>query len=425
MMKKIYISFIFVVSAVLLHCGRMSLFADTNASCLTLKGCFSLALKQSEDIAINREKIKEAEARFTQAFGTLLPHISFDRSDNFQDTVNQSSYKKHSYEQKFVFKQTLFAGFKEFAGMSGSKSEIKQREFETKRAIHMLFVDVADAFYLLMELRKDREALTITKKSLDDRTADLKERINIGKSRASELSSTEVRLYTIDAELSSVINQETVASDLLEFLIGRPAGEIIYDDAPPTVESEASYIHNASQRPDIEAARYAWEVDKKKAYVAKTGFLPSVDLESNYYAHKTSAPRDGAWDALISVSVPIFEGTQTLGLVRESNSVARQSGLTYKRSIRLAVQDIHDSYSLVTTAAARAEALSKALTAAEENYNLQKNDYQLNLVNNLDVLSAIQSLQETRRTYYSAYYENRRYYWQLRAASGNIPEAKE
>ena len=424
MMKNKHIPFLYIVSAALLLCGQTPLFAGSNVSSLTLNKCFSLALKQSENIAISREKIQEAEARFTQALGTIIPHISFSRSDYLQDTAHQSSYKKHTYDQKFVFKQTLFSGFKEFAGMSGSKSEIKQRKLESKRATHMLFVDVADAFYLLMELRKDIEALTITQKALADRIADLKERVNIGKSRESEISSTEVQRYTTDAELTSVKNQETVARDLLEFLIGRPVGEISDDGAPLTVESEATYTRDSSLRPDVEASRYAWEVDKKKAYVAKTGFLPSVNLESGYYTHKDVAPVQGKWDALLSISVPIFEGTQTLGLVQESNSVARQSELAYKRALRLAVEDIHDSYSLVTMAGAKTEALAKALAAAQQNYTLQKDDYKLNLVSNLDVLSAIQMLQDTHRTYNSAYYENRRYYWQLRAASGSIPQAQ-
>jgi outer membrane protein len=216
-----------------------------------------------------------------------------------------------------------------------------------------------------------------------------------------------------------------VARDLLEFLIGRPVGEVIDDTAPLTIENEETYIRDSSLRPDVEASRFAWEVDKKKAYVAKSGFLPSVNLESGYYTHKNSAPRNGKWDALLSINVPIFEGTQTLGQVQESNSVARQSELAYKRAMRLAVQDIHDSYSLVTTAGARTEALSKALAAAQENYKLQKDDYQLNLVSNLEVLSAIQTLQDTYRTYYSAFYENRRYYWHLRAASGSIPRTEE
>lgn len=425
MIKNHYFSFIVSVSTALLLCGQAPLFAGPDTSPLTLNECFRLALKQSESIAIDREKIKEAEARFTQAFGTMLPNVSFGRSDSLQDTAHQSSFKEHSYDQKFIFKQTLFAGFKEFAGAAGSKLEVKQRGLEAKRATQILFVDVSDAFYLLAELRKEIEAFTITKKSLADRIADIQERINIGKSRASELSSTKVQLYTIDAQLASLRNLETVARDLLEFLTGRPVGEITEDDTPLTVEEEAVYLRDVSLRPDVEAARFAWEVDKKKIDVARAGFLPSVDLEGGYYNHKSIEPAEGKWDALLSISVPIFDGGLASGAVRETKSVARQSELAYKRSIRLAVQDIHDSYSLVTTAADRTEVLTKALAAAEENYTLQKNDYQLSLVNNLDVLSAIQELQDTRRTYYNAYYQYRRYYWQLLAASGNIPQVRE
>ncbi|HTY44822.1 MAG TPA: TolC family protein [Patescibacteria group bacterium] len=391
---------------------------------LDLATCMRLALKQSETVASSREKIREAQGRFTRALGTILPHASFERNEYLQDTAGQAAYKTRLYDQKFVFKQTLFSGFKEFAGMSGSRSEVKQRTLETKRASDLLFVDVADAFYLLLELRKDIEALAVTAQALDDRIAELKNRVQVGKSRMSEIASTEVQLYSTEAELNLAKNQEIVARDLLEFLIGQPVTEITDETADVAIEKEPSYVKGASLRPDVEATRYAWEADLKKAYVAKTGFLPSVNLEGNYYTHKNTDPEEGKWDALLTVSVPIFEGTETFGAVKEANAVAKQSELAYQRVIRAALQDIHDSYSLVSAALDRTAALTKALQAAEQNYQLQQDDYRLNLVNNLDVLSAIQTLQDTRRNYYNAYYEARRYYWQLRAASGNLPQEK-
>ena len=54
------------------------------------------------------------------------------------------------------------------------------------------------------------------------------------------------------------------------------------------------------------------------------------------------------------------------------------------------------------------------------NYALQSEDYRRNLVNNLDVLQAIQGLQETRRNYNQAYYANKRFYWQLLASTGEL-----
>jgi len=87
--------------------------------------------------------------------------------------------------------------------------------------------------------------------------------------------------------------------------------------------------------------------------------------------------------------------------------------------------DIHDSYALASAAITRTTTLAKALQSAEQNYALQKEDYKLNLVNNLEVLSAIQDLENTRRGYNNAYYESRRLCWQLRAAGGDIPQVEE
>jgi outer membrane protein len=383
-----------------------------------------LALKQSETLAINREKIREAEAHFTQALGTALPHVSFVRTETLQDTSESSSNKKRSFDQGFAFSQTLFSGFKEFAGMAGSREEVKQRTWEAKRAAQLLFVDVADAFYLLAEIQEDTKAMETTRQALKDRINDLKARVDIGKSRPSEISSTEVQLYTLEAETEAVKSSETVARDLLEFLIGEPVGSLTDDNAKFTLESESVYLRDVLNRPDVLATNYAWQADKKRAYIAKTGFLPSVSLGANSYTHKSSSPRV-AWDALLSIDVPIFEGTETAGAVKAANAVARESELSYRRAIRLALVDIHDSYALASAAITRTTTLAKALQSAEQNYALQKEDYKLNLVNNLEVLSAIQDLENTRRGYNNAYYESRRLCWQLRAAGGDIPQVEE
>jgi len=102
---------------------------NIKSSKLTLDECYCLALKQSETIAINSELIREAEARFTQALGTLLPQVSFVWTQTNQDSERAFSSYNHngSFESKFIFKQTLFSGFKEFAGMAGSSLEQKQR----------------------------------------------------------------------------------------------------------------------------------------------------------------------------------------------------------------------------------------------------------------------------------------------------------
>jgi outer membrane protein TolC len=122
--------------------------------------------------------------------------------------------------------------------------------------------------------------------------------------------------------------------------------------------------------------------------------------------------------------VPIFEGTTTYGNIKETNAKAREAELQYVRAKRLASQDIHDSYVKAYSAILRSQTLDKALKSAELNYSLQKEDYSNNLVSNLDVLTAIQNLEDTRRNYFHAFYEKKRMYRQLQAAIGDVLEEK-
>jgi outer membrane protein TolC len=69
-------------------------------------------------------------------------------------------------------------------------------------------------------------------------------------------------------------------------------------------------------------------------------------------------------------------------------------------------------------AISRMNILKKSVDAATENYFLQKKDYEFNIVSNLEVLTAIQNLQDAKRSLIQATSEAKRLYWQLRVASG-------
>ena len=389
---------------------------------LTLEDCYALALKQSEIIAIDSEIIKEAEAHFTQAFGTILPQVSFvwDQTNKDSRRAFSSFNNNGNFESKFVFTQTLFSGFKEFAGMAGSGYEKKQRINERKRAEELLFVDVSDAFYLLIEEQEDLKTLSLIRKAFNDRIAELKKREDVGRSRHSEIVNTESQLYNVEAEIQLVKSQELIAKELVAFLIGRDPGALSDNkDTPNSLEAESFYAANAGSRSDIKAADFATDVAKKKAYIAKTDLLPTVTLEGDYYERRNTTPLDTSWSTLLTINVPIFEGTTTYGNIQEANAKSRESELQYSRVKRLAAQDIHDSYVSAYTAILRSEVLGKALKSAELNYSLQTQDYQNNLVSNLDVLTAIQDFGNTRRSCIQALYEKKRAYWQLQTAIGN------
>lgn len=385
---------------------------------LTLTDCYDLALKRSEAIGIRTELIAATEGRFMRSLSAALPRASFTMTQKWQDQT--ASAASRVPERSFGISQPLFSGFKEFAAMAGARAERRQRIHERTRAEHLLMVDVSDAFYLLLQQREELRALEVSRIALMERIDELKQREQLGRSRPSEVVSVEAQLRRVEADIEQVRSREQVALELLEFLTGLDAIPAIADASPelPALASESDYLAKAPARPDVAAADEARRVAQKKVRVAQADLFPNVDVESRYYQERAGASADIDWDVLLSVDVPLFQGGQAVGAIREAAAGARQAKLEAQLAERQAVSEIRQAYTKAQSSIARTVALEKALSAAEDNYRLQVEDYRLSLVSNLEVLQALQSLESARRDVIGARYETKRLYWQLRAAAG-------
>lgn len=384
---------------------------------LTLWECYELALKQSERLAIQQEQIKIAEARFIQSLSGILPRVSFQRTELREKIDNNSQG-----ESRFIFTQPLFSGFREFAAMAGSKAEKRQRKFELLRAKHTLFIDVVDAFYFFASYQRDMNSLLATKQALTERVNELNKRMELGRSRISEVSSAEASLSRVEADIELVISQKEVARELLEFLTGRTIENVQDTENFATALAPLDvYIEKADQRPDVLAAKEAVEVSERQLTIARADFWPSVSVEGNYYDERIGSSSEGEdWDALLSIDVPIFQGGQTVGEVKEATALKNQQELFYEETRRLAVLNIRNIYTQLQSGMRRTAALQKAFEATERNYKLLGEDYLLNLVNNLEVLRSLEDTYIAQRNFISVESETKRLFWALKVATGDI-----
>ncbi len=388
---------------------------------LTLKQCYHLALKRSETIAIDNQVIKEAEAQFWQSFSGVLPQVNYAISQTKQDRGSGDNAGGSRY-RKFTFSQPLFSGFKEYAAIAAAKARHKQRESQLQRAKQLLFTDVSDAFYFLQSYQEDLQAIEDIRKALADRLALLKQRQSVGRSRESEVASAKASLYKIEADQEGVRSQLEVARQLLEFLIGQPVAAIQDEDLPnDSVLSMEEFASHADHRPDVEAAKEAVVVAQKGVTVARAGFFPTVSLNGDSWNQRTAtSSSDVDWDITLNVNVPIFIGTQTIGAVKQAQAQEKEAVLSLSRTKRSAVLDIQNAYTKFVLDQKREMALKRAVDAAYRNYFLQEVDYKNSLVNNLDVLQALQDWESERRDYIAAQNETKRFYWSLKVATGDI-----
>ena len=166
------------------------------------------------------------------------------------------------------------------------------------------------------------------------------------------------------------------------------------------------------------AAQEALTAAQEEIRMAKAQYWPTVGLEGNYYVERVGASKDVTWDAALKVDVPIFEGGQTRGAVAEAASLANQAKLHFSETRRKAFQEIKDAYANYQAAVARNARLGKALDAFEQTFGLQQEEYRRSLVSNLEVLQALENLQEAHRELVEAHYEAKQFYWRLKVATG-------
>jgi outer membrane protein len=401
-------------------------FAADQSTELTLQDCYTLALGQSETVGIQKQLIKETEGQMLQALSTALPNVSFSYSETRQDNSGEPFKYPTSHEGKFVFTQPLFTGFREFAAISGSKHLGRQRKHDLKRAQQLLFTDVSDAFYLYLNYQQDYETVTKTRDALLERVAELEKREALGRSRPSEVASTVSRLRIAEATLESVASQKEIAGQLLEFLVWQKFDRLVEDTGLPGENDQSTaddYYAKAGNRPDVLAAAESLEVFKKQIAVARASYFPTVDLTADSYTTKRTGASEGVdWDVVLDVNVPIFNGFNSRGQVIQARAQANEADLILSRTRRNALLEIRNAFTKWQSDRKQLQALDKAVAASEKSYQLQVEDFQRNLVNNLEVLQALEDLQGVRRNLVAAITDTKRSYWNLLVATGVIPQ---
>jgi len=418
--------------AVLLLLIGAPAFAGGNA--LTLEEAFQKAVARSESLAIKDEDVRVAAAHYLQALGTVLPHLDVNASEIIQDTppstltvgggnVGNTFTRRSRPEVAITLTQPLFQGLREFMALKVAGAEKRRNTFTVKRARQLLFSDVARAYYGVIEAEKDLSIEQSIRTTLVQRIKELKDRIALGKSRESELLNSESQQASLEAQIAQTQGTVQTSRDILSFLTGDPVVEERLVDqfqVPPRPGAVETFIAGSDARPDIAASREDVRLSKGRVDYEKGARYPMINFTGNYYPYRVGFQKDIDWDLTFAMTLPLFHGGETKGRIREAQAQLKQSELSRDLTERQTESDIREAYHTLLSTLNRESALRRAESKANANYGAQLKDYQLGLVNNLDVLIALRSWQETRQEVNLAHYETKLRYLQLLVASGRL-----
>ena len=414
--------------------------AARSAKELSLFDAYALSVFNTETMTIEGENSVQAALLREQAITSFLPQLSLRANKAFP--TQKRNYQSLARSAVSLYaRMPIVTGLNEVAGIMASVSAVKLTELQLYDGAGRLLADVSASYYGVLLIRQslanNEQVLALLERTLGE----IRRRVDIGRSRKSDLVRTRSQMYSLEAQIKSLRSGLSTAEIGLGSITGAHADATLRDTAelpapPYTLADESAVVE---KRWDVKAAREQVEQAKAGLLAAYGTHLPSAYIEGSYMPYQEkpkSSMLDRAFDAYslagaassdplalasaknskvkydnyyvsLGVELPILGSDITFAKVRQAHSVKRQADLGLSKTERLARQDFTDSYKTWESSIGELEAYKKALASAEEDYRLVDADYRLNQVTILDVLTALTSLQNARNDYERALLQNR------------------
>lgn len=416
------------------HAFFIALYSIISITCFSapkpvlLSDAYSRALTQTETLPGKEEEIKQAEEKYRQALGSLLPTITGFASYQIQAAAGGGAFSPTRQPLVRVSAvQPLFRGLREFAALKQTSllGEASQKGKEV--ALQQLFNDVTQTFYSVLSLEKEVINIESQIAALEKRIQDLKQRIKIGRSRVTESLTVQASLSSLKGQLLQTKGQLQAAKETFSFVTGITDAFQLEDKLELTTSLPPleKYIESLSTRPDLKQRQLELEAADKGVSIAKGGHLPNIDLTGNYYFKRFGFFDQIPWDVGVSLSLPILNGGIISSRVEEASSIRMQSELALKKAKRAATQEIQTLYSTVKADLDQLKELTEARNLNEMNFKQQTKEYRNGLVNNLEVLQALTAFEESKRNLDRAHFQAKTDFLRLECAAGNFPKGKD
>ena len=368
---------------------------------ITLDEAFAAALKRSEAVAERGETYAQLVAQVDYLWSQVKPRLNLNAAQTVQDTQGPNAAFTIPANQETVAingHQPLFSGLRDLLAVRAGRAQGDSADFAYKRAKQLLYQDVTNAYLQLLEDRRDIATHDAQVKLTADRIKELKNFEDIGRSRKSEVLAAEAQQAQDVADLETSRGLERVQQATLQFLTGLDQDLAPQEISAPTAAEEMKpFLDRAQHRADVEGARKDFEYSDLYVSIQRRQYWPTIYADGNYYLRRTQAFYGNVkWDATLTGQLPIYYGGQIRAQTREAQAQRGYNEQALSLALRTAELNVRSAYSDLVSYLAIVKALENAMTLAEANAKAQIADYRHGLVTNIDVLTSLTTVQNTR-----------------------------
>nr|WP_121273753.1 efflux transporter outer membrane subunit [Pedobacter schmidteae] len=382
-----------------------TLFADPGLQLLIEQGINgNLDLKQAI------ERIKVAQATLMQSRAALLPSLTADLSaaDNKQSVASLNFPPGININTETqLYKAQLSTSWE--ADIWGKLSSAKRSAYASllqtdaaKRAVQtQLIANIANAYYNLLALDQQ---LSITEQTIKIRQTDVETMKSLKEGavvNGAAVVQSEANLYAAQVTIPDLKRSIRETENALSTLLGKGAGKIDRS----TLDQQVAYSNLQTgvsaqllqNRPDVQAAEFAFRSAFENKNVAKASFYPAVTLTAsgglsslslkNFFDHSIF------YNLIGGITQPIFNKGQNKARLKTAEAQQQIAFYSFQQTLLTSGQEVSNALYAYQTAEEKENTRAKQIASLTKAVDFTKELLRYSSATNYtDVLTSEQSL---------------------------------
>ncbi len=387
---------------------------------IDLKGAVSTAIQNNRDIRISEYALTEAEAAVSEAAAGKNPSLdySFSASRNRSEGTSAATGRtvvsiQNSYNNGLNVTWPLWTGGR----VEGLINAARYQREAAEEAVYLSEADTklnaTSAYYQYLEAINLEDVSRESVENLSSHLTNVQQQYNAGIVAKLDVLSSNVSLANAKQEYITAQNTKNVAEANLNNIMRLPMSTKLvptdtnFPEPEFTITMDQALAIADKNRWEILQAEYAYRAAKEQVKVAKSGYLPTVQVGGGYNWDDDDFPgfdHEG-WTISGGLSWSLWDGGATDAQIKSAKAAMRSAEESLQQVRESVALEVRQDYLNILSAKEKIRATEAAVAEAEEAYKIATVRYKSGVGINLDVLDAQYNLNSARTNYITAMYD--------------------
>ncbi|MCB1214212.1 MAG: TolC family protein [Deltaproteobacteria bacterium] len=396
------------------------------AQALTLQEAYEKAVANTSVIRTKELDVQKAKQQKRLAYAQVLPTLALSSSSVFRDSAQDSEVSSrfgeaYQHTAALTLTQPLFHGTSEYFNLGIAKRLPKLASLEKAETSLQAYLLVAGEFYQFLSLEKDLVHLKEESDILKRREDFLSSRVSIGRNKASDLLAVQSQGARVEAERERLKAALAQSKKNLEKLVGESFDRLQDKLALKSLQVPSHWREKIANHTSLDRQALVLENKNREIKAAQGAYLPSVDLEGNYYLDRAGVLSESKWDLSVVARWEFFSGGQTTAETAIKKLELAQEKLLLEDLQRNLTKDFEAQSQSLEAYLKSIQKGKTSLDFAKLNYQEQVKEFNQGLITSLDVLRALEEMVQAKRQLDQDIFAAKLNWIQLKTLAADVP----